>query len=62
MNKKVDFELLLEVNCTGEEKEEKELFNLIGIVVHHGGSINSGHYVAFIKVRMDITCHAHLLL
>lgn len=50
INRKIDFDFLLEVNCTSGGTEDKELFNLIGIVVHHGGSINSGHYVAFIKV------------
>ena len=50
INKKIDFDFLLDVNCTAGDKEETELFSLIGIVVHHGGSINSGHYVAFIKV------------
>jgi ubiquitin carboxyl-terminal hydrolase 36/42 len=58
INKKIDFDFLLEVNCTAGDREEKELFSLIGIVVHHGGSINSGHYVAFIKVcAVKITDH-----
>ena len=48
VNKKIDFELLLDVPCSGEN--ERTSFGLLGIVVHHGSSIHSGHYVAFVKV------------
>ena len=29
----------------------KVSYGLIGVVVHHGSSIHSGHYVAFVKVN-----------
>ena len=48
INKKIDFEIVLDVPCSGEN--EKTAFGLIGIVVHHGTSIHSGHYVAYVKV------------
>ena len=53
MNKKIDFEIQLEVPCNGESSKSA-LFCLIGIVVHHGSSIHSGHYVAFVKVSVAI--------
>jgi uncharacterized UBP type Zn finger protein len=46
MSKKDNFFL----SCNIENK--KIPYNLVGIVVHHGSSIHSGHYVAFIKVRV----------
>ena len=57
MNKKIDFEIQLDVPCNGESSTSS-LFNLIGIVVHHGGSIHSGHYVAFVKVSDAILLHS----
>ena len=30
----------------------KVSYGLIGVVVHHGSSIHSGHYVAFVKVNL----------
>jgi uncharacterized UBP type Zn finger protein len=31
---------------------KRQVYNLVGIVVHHGGSVHSGHYVAFVKVTI----------
>ena len=33
------------------DTKSKVKYHLTGIVVHHGGSSHSGHYVAFVKVR-----------
>lgn len=64
MNKKIDFEIQLDVPCNGESSSSS-LFSLIGIVVHHGGSIHSGHYVAFVKVSCalfpSLSFPSHLL-
>lgn len=49
VNKAVDFGLALDVPCS-EEATKTVRFELIGIVVHHGGSVHSGHYVAFVRV------------
>ena len=50
INKKIEFEEFLDVPCTAEANTSS-MYNLIGIVVHHGGSIHSGHYIAFVRVR-----------
>lgn len=50
INKKIEFGEFLDVPCS-EEASSSCRYNLIGIIVHHGGSIHSGHYIAFVKVR-----------
>lgn len=42
------------------EKVDVLSYELIGVVVHHGSSIHSGHYVAFVRVRFS--CLLCLLL
>ena len=59
VNKKIQFDLILDVPCSGES--ERTVFGLIGIVVHHGSSIHSGHYVAFVKVRTDNIIWFHMI-
>ncbi len=51
INKPIQFELHLELPCS-EELTKTVRYDLTGIVVHHGGSVHSGHYVAFVKVTM----------
>jgi hypothetical protein len=51
INKHINFDehmqLAHEPDDSGERKSVK--YSLIGIVVHHGHSVHSGHYVAFVK-------------
>lgn len=54
---------------TGEYPTTQSLdYALNGVVVHSGGSVDSGHYYAFIKVLHNHTCicqpcwSTHLLL
>ena len=47
ISKAITFEFNISLPTSSSEKNN---YNLIGIVVHHGGSIHSGHYVAFVKV------------
>ena len=53
ITKPIGFELNLNIQCNNltSGSVEKVPYGLIGIVVHHGTSIHSGHYVAFVKVR-----------
>lgn len=52
ISKAITFEFKISLHSDGQDKN---LYNLIGIVVHHGSSIHSGHYVAFVKVCESIT-------
>jgi ubiquitin carboxyl-terminal hydrolase 36/42 len=52
ISKAITFEFKISLSSVGQDKN---LYNLIGIVVHHGSSIHSGHYVAFVKVRDPFT-------
>ena len=38
----------------GTGGSEKVPYNLTGVIVHHGTSIHSGHYVAFVKVSLPV--------
>ena len=38
------------VHDTAGTPGARAMYDLVGVVVHHGGSIHSGHYVAFVKV------------
>jgi len=44
VNKPVAFDLEMSVQC----KHESVPYRLTAIVVHHGGSVHSGHYVAYV--------------
>ena len=57
ITKTVGFEFNLNIQCVDSSSGsiEKNPYSLIGIVVHHGGSNHSGHYVAFVKVKMTMT-------
>jgi ubiquitin C-terminal hydrolase len=60
ISKNVAFDFSMSVPCTGSPGvAEKIPYSLIGIVVHHGSSIHSGHYVAFVKVS---SIHIELIL
>lgn len=48
ITKAIAFEFNISVPTSSSEKNR---YDLIGIVVHHGSSIHSGHYVAFVKVQ-----------
>ena len=52
INKPIEFELVLELPCS-EGGNSRVVYDLVGVVVHHGGSVHSGHYVAFVKVGLD---------
>ena len=47
ITKAITFEFNISLPTSGSEINR---YTLIGIVVHYGGSIHSGHYVAFVKV------------
>ena len=47
INKKIDFEMELKVNCSGEDPSIIT-YKLVGIIRHYGNSSHSGHYVAFV--------------
>jgi len=40
------------IEITSGSSEEKVKYHLYGVIVHHGNSTHSGHYVAFVKVRL----------
>jgi ubiquitin carboxyl-terminal hydrolase 36/42 len=46
ISKHVRFEQSIEI----PSKQGKIAYDLNGIIVHRGGSLHSGHYVAFVKV------------
>lgn len=49
ISKHVDFETSLALPCSGEDRKHVD-YDLVGMIVHHGHSVHSGHYVAFVKV------------
>ena len=49
ITKPIQFELTMDLPCSGEINSKVE-YNLIGLIVHYGHSNHSGHYVAFVKV------------
>jgi len=53
INKHTVFEEHMTVSHEPDDSGKKhfEKYSLIGIVVHHGHSVHSGHYVAFVKVE-----------
>ena len=63
ISKNVTFDFSMSVPCTGSPGvAEKVPYSLIGIVVHHGSSIHSGHYVAFVKVSQSYLCSTRSIL
>ena len=48
VNKPIAFEPKLTIPV-GSDAKETVSYQLTGIVVHHGGSVHSGHYVAYIR-------------
>lgn len=53
IGKLVDFETSIQLPCS-EEPKKVVPYSLHGVIVHHGGSVHSGHYVAYIKVLSTI--------
>jgi len=53
INKPIDFSERLFLPCSDGTEDVKgrncSPYELSGLVVHHGGSVHSGHYVAFVK-------------
>lgn len=47
VNKRIDFDLELKVNCSGETPSVIS-YKLVGLIRHYGNSSHSGHYVAFV--------------
>jgi ubiquitin C-terminal hydrolase len=45
-------ELLLPSSASGDKKVKYELY---GVVVHHGSSTHSGHYIAYVKVGLSLS-------
>lgn len=56
INKHIDFQMELNLPCIENEKNTKIRYHLTGIVVHHGHSTHSGHYVAYVKAPNDTWC------
>ena len=52
ISKSILFDFSLNVPSRGgaSSSSHNVPYSLIGVVVHHGTSIHSGHYVAFVKV------------
>lgn len=60
MKSEEEYDSKKEINSKMSKKDKKNKsckiksanvgYNLVGVVVHHGSSIHSGHYVAFVKV------------
>lgn len=53
INRHVQFESTLDVPCS-EEATKIIGYDLVGLVVHHGASVHSGHYVAYVKVTAPV--------
>jgi uncharacterized UBP type Zn finger protein len=41
----------LDLPCS-EEGKKTVRYNLAGVIVHHGSSVHSGHYIAYVKVQL----------
>jgi len=54
ITKLVQFPVQLPVPCTNPETNvtTKVEYNLTGVIVHHGSTTHSGHYISFIKVTI----------
>jgi hypothetical protein len=49
VTKHVSFEQTLELLLSDDGGGSKAVYDLCGVVVHHGGSVHSGHYVAYVR-------------
>lgn len=49
INRHITFSLFLDLPCS-EEDTKLVKYECTGVLVHHGSSSHSGHYVAFVKV------------
>ena len=47
INKAIKFEEKIRVKC--DKDKEASNYSLLGMIVHYGSSVHSGHYVAYIK-------------
>jgi ubiquitin carboxyl-terminal hydrolase 36/42 len=61
INKHTVFEEHMQVSHEPDDSGERHLekYSLIGIVVHHGHSVHSGHYVSFVKVEIFMKNSVH---
>ncbi len=51
IKKHIDFPLTYDLPILTENNERTKVsYELYGIIVHHGHSVNSGHYIAYVKV------------
>lgn len=48
INKPIQFTMDFTIQCSGETPSNVD-YDLIGLITHLGGSMHSGHYVAFVK-------------
>ena len=53
ITKPVAFTAQLSVPCTNPDTQVSQSvgYSLTGVIVHHGSTTHSGHYIAFVKVR-----------
>ena len=61
ITKVVQFDQSLKLNCIDENNDEYFVFyDLVGVIVHEGSELYSGHYIAYVKVK-KIIHHLYLL-
>ena len=56
VTKPIEYEPTMNLPCSGEASKSVP-YSLHGIIVHHGGSVHSGHYVAYVKVNLLISAN-----
>ena len=60
IEKQVSFDTTLELPCSGNSSRVK--YELSGVIVHHGRSAHSGHYVAYVKVYLKVIFNASVCI
>lgn len=52
-------QLSLPVNLIVDGKEQKKTiqYDLYAVIVHHGHTVHSGHYIAYVKVKFKHSFH-----
>ncbi|GFR44265.1 hypothetical protein Agub_g5470 [Astrephomene gubernaculifera] len=62
INRKVDFPTQLDLRpYMSNAKGSKQLYDLYGVLVHHGHTVNSGHYICYVKAANGLwhVCDDH---